>query len=131
MTKIPFIRVNGTTDVEATFSEEGSELVLKGILDRKRELFSFQGSFQGEVKLVCDSCLEEYQEKVLDNECQLWFSDGEFIYPEHTEDKKDVIEFFDGFINFDEVIRSEVESIKLDYHKCSKCQSKEEESDLF
>jgi hypothetical protein len=32
-----------------------------------------------------------------------------------------IIEFLDGIIDLDEIISSEVNAIKFDYHKCEKC----------
>lgn len=130
--KIPFIRVREDIDIDTEYNEESHEISLKGILKRERELIKLNGNLLGELELPCDSCSEEYK-KDLNESVTLWFSDGEYNSSKETDDNKDVIEFFDGFIDFDEVIRSEVESIKLDYHKCKQCELKEieiEEKDV-
>jgi hypothetical protein len=54
----------------------------------------------------------------LDEKLELTLSDG--IYDE-DDNLLDVIEFFEGYIDIDEIIESEVASIKSDFHYCKDC----------
>ena len=119
--KLPFLRVRDAIPIDTKYTEESHEISLKGEINKERSLYKFVGIFEGNIELTCDSCSEEYQNSVND-EITLWFSDGEYSSSGNNDDNRDVIEFFDGFIDFDEVIISEIESIKLDYHKCKTCE---------
>ena len=100
-------------------------LTLQGDLEKGEKLVNFTGTLQGEQEVECSRCGESFF-ATIDEEIFLKFSDG--IFKGFDEDA-DVIEFYDGEIDFDEVIVSESESIKLDYHICSRCKQKEGEND--
>ena len=124
--KLPFIRASKEVEVEDFYSNESDEISIKGVLKPEREIYRLDGELKGKLTLECDLCLEDYSASV-DEKITLWFSDGPYRFSQNDREREDIIEFFDGFIDFDEVIRSEVESIKLDYHKCEQCLAKEEE----
>ncbi len=71
----------------------------------------------GELKHTCDGCLEDFKLKI-DETSKLLINDG--VY---SGNDMDIIESFDGFIDFDEIAQSEIESIKSDYHYCNKCKN--------
>ncbi|BCD61581.1 MULTISPECIES: hypothetical protein [Nitratiruptor] len=100
-------------DVEVT----KDTLTLRGKLEKKKELVDFLGVLQGKQEVECSRCGENFF-VTIDEEIFLKFSDG--IY-EGFDEEADVIEFYDGSIDLDEVINAESESIKLDYHICKKC----------
>jgi hypothetical protein len=95
----------------------------------KDEKLTFSGSFRrvsnsivrldyklnGELLHSCDACAEDFWLKICE-ESSLEVSNGRY-----DGDDIDVVETFDGFINFDEIFQSEVESIKSDYHYCRDC----------
>lgn len=81
----------------------------------QKGLFLLKGRLSGEITLVCDISGEEYQKK-LDEELVLYISDGLWDAQSQSLETFDVIEFFDGFIDLDFILQSEIESIKLDYH---------------
>jgi uncharacterized metal-binding protein YceD (DUF177 family) len=120
--KIPFIRIRDEVDIEDRYASDTDTVSIKGSVKPKNGLFLFKGALKGETDLSCDSCLEEYTEEI-DESLELWFCDGEFRGS--NDDGRDVIEFFDGVLDFDEVVRSEIESIRTDYHKCKNCSEKE------
>ncbi len=75
-------------------------------------------NIQGFIKHPCDICGEEFE-----LECQesstLLVSDGEY-----NGEELDVVESFDHYVNIDDIVKSEIESFKSDYHYCKKCQNK-------
>ncbi len=71
----------------------------------------------GKLLLECDGCLENF-ELMVNETSKLLVSDG--VY---DGDDMDVIESFDSFLDFDKVARSELESIRSDYHYCKNCKN--------
>jgi hypothetical protein len=103
----------------------GFESVKQGVrffgrLFRKSDkLVLLKASLVGEISHVCDRCGGDLTLEI--NEAlEIFVSDG--IYKGKT-DEMDVIEFYDGFIDFDEILQSEIESIKSDYHYCAQCKN--------
>lgn len=79
-------------------------------------LSRFSGKMQGILRLVCVRSGEEFLCPVNEN-LVLYFSDGIWKTQSQTNSfDLDIIEFFDGFIDFDFVVESEIESKRLDYN---------------
>jgi hypothetical protein len=98
---------------------------LKGeIYLNKDNLTDFKGKLSNNIKVTCDRCGEEFL-LFLDEDIYLKFCDGVF---KGFDEEADVIEFFDGKIDFEEVLHSEIESKKLEYHICPKCKGEEDGS---
>lgn len=57
----------------------------------------------------------------MDNDLNLILSDG--YYKDKPGELCDVIEFFEGEIDLDEIIQSEIESFKSDYFYCENCRN--------
>ena len=123
--KIDFKKIAKTPkSVEVSYSsedleclEEGEILTFKGDLVRKdSKLIAFKGRLEGKMNLVCAKSGEEFV-KDLGQDLALYFSDGIWEMQSQKNDfSLDVIEFFDGFIDFDSIAISEAESIRLDYN---------------
>ena len=102
------------------------ELNLDGVKfngDLKRinqNLVSCKGKIVGEIAHNCDRCGEDINVK-LDEDVNLILSDG--IYKDDEENLEDVVEFFDGFVNLEEVLTSEIEAFKSDYFYFEKCKN--------
>ncbi len=77
-------------------------------------------TLEGELPLTCDRCGEAYKE-ALGSSLKLTLSD------EVSEDKDDldIIEFLDGVIDVDYILRSEMNAIEGAFHYCSQCQESE------
>lgn len=102
----------------------------------KRENISFCGTFQkdslglvqidgtlsGELQVVCDRCGKEFLTPISD-EVHIKVSDGSY---KGEEREYDVIESYDGFVDFDYIFESEVESLKSGYYYCDECAGKNE-----
>ena len=80
-------------------------------------LVKVNAQLNGNTLINCCRCGSEDTLTLNENENFL-LSDGVFTKNETDEL---VIEVYNGIIDFDEIIKSEVESIKSDYHLCSKC----------
>ncbi|MGM0520253.1 MAG: hypothetical protein ACQERD_11505 [Campylobacterota bacterium] len=80
-------------------------------------LVKVNAQLNGNTQINCCRCGNEEDLTLKENENFL-LSDGVFTQNE-TDDL--VIEIYNGIIDFDEIIKSEVESIKSDYHLCSDC----------
>ncbi len=113
--KIPFRKI-GKTPQEFEYSEDNA--VIKGTLtQRQRDLVMLSGHISGTLQLTCDICAENF-DTILDEELTVLISDGVF---HGNDDQYDVVEFFDGSIDIEAFLTSELESIKSDYHSCPKC----------
>lgn len=78
------------------------------------------GTMSGKVAHTCDRCASEFNLKV-DEKVEVFASDG--LYEDKSgEDLLNIVEFFDGSINFDTILQSELEALKSDYHYCGGCE---------
>ena len=95
----------------------------------KKDDLSFEGSFKrvssfvvdidmsikGRLEHNCDGCGDDMFLDI-DDKLTLSVSDG-------VSDSEDIdmIEVFDGKIDFDEICQGEIEAIRCEYHYCQKC----------
>lgn len=113
--KIEFKKIAATPK---SFSLESEGVVFSGEVSRiSSKLFEIKARLGGEITLVCDLSGEEYQ-KALDESLVLYISNGVWDTQSQSDlmTDFDVIEFFDGFIDFEYILQSEINSIKMDYH---------------
>lgn len=80
-------------------------------------LVKIDGVLSGNTHIDCCRCAESEIIEV-DEELKLLVSDG--LYKK-DEDEYLVIEIENGLIDFDEIIESELNSIRSDYHICENC----------
>lgn len=109
-------------NVPKSFSFEKENVSFVGSLKKvKNSLIEIDGFIKADVLLVCDRCGEEYQEK-FDSEVKLFASEGLFL-----EDLDEIVyEFHEGYIDLNEIVYSEIESLKSDYHYCNDCIEKQD-----
>lgn len=122
--KIPFQNI-GTQPktVNRTLRGEDFDITIEGSLIRKGYgMAILDASLKGIVELLCDGCGESFPLSV-DEKVTLKITDAPYKTNEGPGEEQDydIIEFLDGIIDLDEIIISEVNAIKLDYHKCNKC----------
>ena len=122
--KIPFIRASHGCPIETDFQGENGKASLKGEMSKFRELVKFEGIFSGNINQTCDVCCEDYIED-FSEEVTLFMSDGEYKDNHQGNENLDVVELQESFINFDEIIDSEIEIKRVDYHRCDNCKNKE------
>ncbi len=94
------------------------------LLRSDKSLVDLKGKIHGKEEVECSRCGEKFF-VTIEEELFLKLSDG--VYKGFDEDA-DVVEFYEGYIDLDELILSESESIKADYHICERCK-KEGEND--
>ena len=99
---------------------------LKGTLTKERfHKVLLDSHLDGEIELCCDRCGKDYQH-IFDDELRLTITD------EAIEDKDDldIIEFLDGIIDIDFIIKSEINAIEGSFHYCDDCCDSEEELEI-
>ena len=108
--KVPFnekdfkVKFN-SVDFEGTFCKMSSTLV------------KIDATLNGITQIDCDRCGKE-EDISLNEKIDFLISDG--IYTKQTDDL--VVEIDDSFIDFEEIIQSELSSIQSDYHICDECE---------
>ncbi len=108
--KVPFnekdfkVSLN-SVDFEGTFCKISSTLV------------KIDATLRGNSHITCDRCSKE-NDITLNEKLDFLISDG--VYKNQTDEL--VVEIEDGFIDFDEIIHSELSSIQSDYHICDECE---------
>jgi len=117
--KISFSKIK-QTPIDIDYSKDGVDI--QGTLERvNRDSVKLDSTFKSEVEVVCNRCAKEY--KIDANyPLSLILSDGGY----NGKDEIDVVEFYDGKIDFDYLALSEVSSIQEDYNYCSSCQDSDE-----
>jgi len=109
------------TKTPLDFEVKSDEITFKGYLEyHKGKLILLKANLQGFIIKPCDSCAEEFKLPV-DEEIEFFISDG--IYEDEESIELDVVESFDGNADIEELLHSEIELIKSDYHSCERCQS--------
>lgn len=106
-------------ETEFSLKENGLGFFGK-VYTKSSGLISCAGEIKGQSPHICDRCGEDIILNI-DENINLLISDG--IYKPKEEDEIEVIEFYDEVIDFSEILASEVEAIKSDYHYCDKCKN--------
>jgi len=83
-----------------------------------RRLVACSGKLSGNLAHICDRCGKDL-EICVDESVEITLCDG--IFKDAEGELSDVIEFFDGEIDIDEIFTSEVEALKCDYFYCDEC----------
>lgn len=114
---IPFSRISTTTPFEVLKDEVkfSGDLIKK---DGEKVLCS--GQICGFVLHYCDRCGKDLKLAVCEK-FELILSDG--IFEDFNHEVVDVIEFFDGKIDIDEILHSEIEAYKSGYFYCDNCKN--------
>ncbi len=89
-------------------------------LKTSKTMVKCTGVMEGNLPHLCDRCAESF--KLMVNEgIEVFASDG--LYEDQEgEELLNVIEFFDGSIDVDTILQSEIEAFKSDYHYCGQCE---------
>lgn len=98
---------------ELTHEEEGHTLRFFGqFVKESPSVVMIIARMEGELSVVSDLTGEQYYETIRE-EIKFKIHDG----PYRGFDKDyDIIESFDGFVDFDEIFAMEIEAIRSDYH---------------
>ena len=103
------------------FEVKSNEITFKGYLEyHTGKLILLKANLSGLLEQPCDTCAEEFKMPV-NEEIEFFISDG--IYEGENDVDLDVVESFDGNADMDELLNSEIELIKSDYHSCESCKN--------
>ena len=110
------LRKVGKTPLD--FSVKSNEITFKGYLEyHAGKLILLKADLKGLVSADCSTCGEEFDLDV-DEKVEFFISDG--LYDGENMDI-DVVESFNSLADLDELLLSEIELIKSDYHSCKNC----------
>lgn len=92
------------------------------------KLVKFDGKIDGILEVDCCKCGKNLNIEV-GEDSKLLISDG--IYEDETEDGEEiVIEVDNHIIDFHDILKSEIESIKSQYYVCDECKLKNDSIEL-
>jgi uncharacterized metal-binding protein YceD (DUF177 family) len=96
-------------------------VVFKGFLQYHNDkLFLLEAKLSGTLDTQCSRCGDDLA-LVLDEDVKFFVCDGVYHTQNEIEDI-DVVEVFASTADMDELLVSETELIKSDYHLCGRCQ---------
>lgn len=112
--KIEFKKI---TSSPKHFCLNQGEISLEGEICRiSSKLYKITAKLQGVILLICDRSGEEYPAKI-DQDLVLYISNGIWDAQSQNDiDDFDVIEFFEGFVDFEYILQSEIDLIQMEYH---------------
>lgn len=120
--KIPLRKI-GKNKTEFEVIED--KVTFKGFLEyHSNRLIFLSAKLSGFIELNCDICANEYLQE-LNNDIEFFISDG--AYTSSEDDFIEVVEIYDATLDLKEILHSELELIKNEYHICESCDSKNEE----
>ena len=101
------------------FEVKSDEITFKGYLQyHAGKLILLRANLKGSLFKSCDICAEEFKLS-LDEDVEFYISDG--VYEDKDNIELDVVESLDGIVEIQELLNSEIELIKSDYHSCDEC----------
>ncbi len=107
------------TKTPLDFDIKSNEITFKGYLQyHSGKLILLKADLNGSVDTECNSCGENFKLH-LDEKIEFFISDG--LYNDENNLDIDVVESFDSSADLDELLNSELELIKSDYHYCDSC----------
>jgi uncharacterized metal-binding protein YceD (DUF177 family) len=103
---------------ESEFNANYENITLIGVFYKENSnLVKLHSTLKGDVEVSCIKCLNNFKINI-EEKLNLILTDR--VYDGFNDDY-DVIEINNSSIDFDEIIKSEIESIKNDYNICEKC----------
>ena len=113
------ILLRKVTHTPLEFEISSNNVTFKGFLEyHNSKLILLKANLKGSLQKSCDMCAEDMEISV-DEDVEFFISDG--IYKDQEDIELDVVESFDGHADLDELLHSEIELIKSDYHSCLEC----------
>ena len=89
-------------------------------LKTSKTMVKCTGVMEGSLPHLCDRCAESF-ELMVNESVEVFANEG--LYEDHEgEELLNIIEFFDGSIDIDTILQSEIEAFKSDYHYCGQCE---------
>jgi hypothetical protein len=118
------VMLRKVTKTPLDFEVKSEEITFKGDLEyHSGKLILLKAHLEGFLVKDCDICAEEFKLAVNES-IEFFISDG--LYKDDGTIELDVVESFDGNADLDELLNSEIELIRSDYHSCDNCSEQEE-----
>ena len=115
------VTLRKVTKTPLDFEVKSNEITFKGYLEyHAGKLILLKADLNGSVDTQCNTCGEDFKLPV-DEKVEFFISDG--LYDGDDIDI-DVVESFNSSADVDELLLSEIELIKSDYHSCDNCKEK-------
>ena len=113
------ITLRKITKTPLDFAIKSNEITFKGFLQyHANKLILLHADLNGIVDTQCSHCGDDIKLPI-DDTVEFFISDGLFEDEDNIE--LDVVESFDSTADLDELLNSELELIKSDYHSCNNC----------
>ena len=113
------IALRKVTKTPLDFEIKSNEITFKGYLEyHSGKLILLKADLTGSLEKPCDICAEEFKMSV-DEKIEFFLSDG--IYEDDNSIELDVVESLNDTVDIEELLNSEIELIKSDYHYCDNC----------
>ena len=113
------ITLRKITKTPLDFEIKSGEIIFKGYLEyHSGKLILLKANLNGLLEKACDTCAEEFK-LPLNEEVNFFISDG--IYEGDNNIDLDVVESLNDIVDIEELLASEIELIKSDYHSCENC----------
>jgi len=107
------------TKTPLDFEVKSDEITFKGYLEyHTGKLILLKANLSGFLIKNCDICAEEFKLPV-DEDIEFFICDG--IYEDRDDIELDVVEVLNDIVDMEELLNSELELIKSDYHSCENC----------
>jgi len=118
------VMLRKVTKTPLDFEVKSDEITFKGYLEyHSGKLILLKAKLSGTLDKACDFCAQDFKLS-LDEDVEFFICDG--LYEDDESIELDVVESFSGFADIDELLHSEIELIRSDYHRCDSCKDKDE-----
>jgi hypothetical protein len=118
------VMLRKVTKTPLDFEVKSDEITFKGYLEyHGGKLILLKAKLSGSLEKPCDICAKDFKLS-LDEDIAFFISDG--LFEDDGSIELDVVESFDGFADIDELLHSEIELIRSDYHRCDDCEDVDE-----
>ena len=120
-----FINFTTIRKDDTAFKIENDTIIFGGNYKKKnRSFIEINATIKGKLPCICDICAEIY-DKDVDENVHFLVHDGP--YNGNNEiNELDIIESLQGKVDMDDILLSEIESIKTDYNACNQCNTEGE-----
>lgn len=110
-----------------SFEDQVDSVKIEGTFCRiSSRLVEIDSKLHGEIDVDCSRCGDTFATD-FEDEIEFLISDGLYKDDESLKNlDKVIIEVDNHMIDFEDIIKSELESFKLDYHVCDKCLNTQE-----
>jgi len=116
------ITLRKITKTPLDFEIKSDKITFKGYLEyHAGKLILLKADINGSVDTQCSRCGEDFDLN-LNEKVEFFISDG--LYDGDSIDI-DVVESFNATADLDELLISEIELVKSDYHSCENCKDSE------